>query len=395
MEKEDYELRRNGGKIPSIAVYGENILEAWEKALVEIWDFGTSIKTKYDNPKDPPSYDSLVMMTIDNPFAQPRVPRNLPDGLEGLAIYTAEVVQGIHDDKVDKTGKSTMWPYSYHQRLSTYESCDKDGEALLSRAKLLDYLNKNPTTDEIRNALGKGEFDYPIVDQVEWMIKKFTEKDPITGKKDPFHKRIQATTWKPTFDEDSESAPCLQRVQPRLAIDEEGDLVLNLHTHWRSRDVYKAVPENVIAYTEWQLQLANEISRRLSEEAGKKVPVKVGKYVDISDSLHIYGKYFEAARDYVAKIRNDIGNPARGYNTLEDEAYIEQTMETKYLIMLDKDYNLRPGNEKPRIKDNWTSETKQCSIILPNEEILICKDNKIFRQNGEIYKENDMKWFWD
>ena len=63
--------------------------------------------------------------------------------------------------------------------------------------------------------------------------------------------------------------------------------------------------------------------------------------------------------------------------------------------MLDKDYNLRPGDEKPRIKDNWTQEKKQCSIILPNEEILICKDHKIFRQNGELYKENTMKWFWD
>lgn len=352
-----FERRYNKGNIPTVHVTGETFIEAWEKALVFIWDNGVSIPTKHDqrdskgNILSPPSYDSTVVIEILNPLAEPRVPKNLPDGLEGLMIYAAEVIQGIHDDKVDQTGKSTKWPYSYHQRLAAYP------------------LERN------------GEKKY--IDQIEIMLQKLSGKDP-------FDKRIQATTWIPDFDAEAASGPCLQNVQPRMTRNEKGTLVLNMNTYWRSRDVYKAVPENDFALIEFQRLMAQEVSIRRGEE------VLVGRHDDIIASLHIYGAYFEDTKNYVEKIKADpLGFSKRAYNTQESDVYIGQTMETKYLIMLDKDYNLRPGDEKPKIKDNWDLEKKQCSIILPNEDILVCKDHKIFRQNNELYKENDMKWFWD
>ena len=63
--------------------------------------------------------------------------------------------------------------------------------------------------------------------------------------------------------------------------------MLNLNTHWRSRDGYKAWFMNAFALTDLQRIVAEEISEKLGDE------VSVGRYVDISDSFHIYGSYFD------------------------------------------------------------------------------------------------------
>jgi len=60
-----------------------------------------------------------------------------------------------------------------------------------------------------------------------------------------------------------------------------------MNTHWRSRDAYKAAFMNLYAITDLQRIIAEE----LSEKSGKKVIP--GRHVDISDSFHIYGSYFE------------------------------------------------------------------------------------------------------
>jgi len=79
--------------------------------------------------------------------------------------------------------------------------------------------------------------------------------------------------------------------------DGKGSKVLNMNTHWRSRDLYKAWFMNVYALTNLQKTIAEEISRK----TGKKV--SVGRYVDISDSLHIYGSYFKDAKTEVEKMK--------------------------------------------------------------------------------------------
>ena len=70
-----------------------------------------------------------------------------------------------------------------------------------------------------------------------------------------------------------------------------------MNTHWRSRDLYKAWFMNAYALTDLQRQIAEQIS----EKMGKVV--HVGRYVDISDSLHIYGSYFDNAKIEVEKMR--------------------------------------------------------------------------------------------
>ena len=72
---------------------------------------------------------------------------------------------------------------------------------------------------------------------------------------------------------------------------------MNMNTHWRSRDLYKAWYMNVYALTDLQKLIAEQIEKKIN------APVTVGRYVDISDSLHIYGSYFNDARPEVEKMK--------------------------------------------------------------------------------------------
>jgi hypothetical protein len=54
---------------------------------------------------------------------------------------------------------------------------------------------------------------------------------------------------------------------------------------------------NVYALTDLQRTIAEGIANNRGE------PVSVGRYVDISDSLHIYGSYFEEVAPEIEKMR--------------------------------------------------------------------------------------------
>jgi thymidylate synthase len=117
------------------------------------------------------------------------------------------------------------------------------------------------------------------VDQIEKMIEKLC--------KTPYSRRAQAITWIPTADPDTDDPPCLQRLWARLLPSEGEKYRLNLNAHWRSRDLYKAWFMNVYALTELQKWMA----QRIAEQMGTSV--ECGRYVDITDSLHIYGSYMD------------------------------------------------------------------------------------------------------
>jgi thymidylate synthase len=70
-----------------------------------------------------------------------------------------------------------------------------------------------------------------------------------------------------------------------------------MNTHWRSRDLYKAWFMNAYALTDLQRLMAGQLAARLNR------PVRAGRYVDISDSLHIYGSYFDNAQVEIDKMK--------------------------------------------------------------------------------------------
>ena len=236
--------------IPVLTAKGKGIAEAWENSLVLLNKKGCDIKTMYDKPDDPPSKDATMMITIMNPLAEPMIHKDFPGGLEDLQEYVMEVVEGIKNHLVRDPNdpNDTRWEYTYNERLFKY---------------------RVPGTSE-------------IYDQIEIIAKKLAET--------PYSRRAQAITWKVWEDNVCYDPACLQSIWCRLT-QERNVFYLNTNVRFRSNDAYKAAFMNMFAL----VQLQKKIADRISELSGKKV--KLGRYVHIVDSYHIYGSYFNEFKE--------------------------------------------------------------------------------------------------
>jgi thymidylate synthase len=238
------------GQIPVLYVQGKTLPEAWEKAVLSCWEKGVAIRTEYDKPGDPASRDCTMMWVVEDPFLEPRIHRAFPGGLEDLEVYRQEVVDGVHDHWIaPEEGK---WTYTYHKRLFAYEI---EGET---------------------------------VNQIDFIIDKLSRAG--------HSRRAQAITWNPKLDPPTYDPPCLQRLWCRLLPGANGEFVLNMNTHWRSRDAYKAAYMNAFALTDLQRVMAEKIGAQTGR------PVRVGRYADLIDSFHVYGSYFEEFRGFLSLV---------------------------------------------------------------------------------------------
>lgn len=268
----------SSGDIPVLKVEGNSLPEVWEKSLIEVWNNGIAIKTQYDRPKDPPSKDATMILVINDPFAEPRIHRALPTGLDELEIYRQEVVLGVHDHWIGTHG----WSYSYHDRLFNYK---------------------------IKNA---------YLNQISIVIENLADC--------AYTRRAQAITWDPELDAKDLEPPCLQRLWFRILEDPERGLVLNMNTHWRSRDAYKAAFMNIFALTDLQRVVAEEVSKKIG------IPVKAGRYVDVADSYHIYGSYFDQFKGFL--------------DTLDKKTFEERTFSSSFAEPFFKEARLKIQSEK-------------------------------------------------
>ncbi len=248
------------GDLPAFLVEARTIPEAYYGALKAVHFGGHVLRTQYDrkNPDgtyvDPPGRDAKVTIRVTEPFGQPRYPalsycergKYIAEFLgakDHLVVPHAELLRRV---RAGEEFEATEWPYCYHQRLAAYPRSDG-------------------TT----------------VDQLEAMLEKLA-KDPIT-------RRAIATTRVPEIDLFmAADMPCLGEIQLRTIEDERGRLVLNMHAHWRSRDLYKAWGDNLIGITSLQARLA----ARLAEKTGREV--LVGPYSEANGSLHFYGQDYQS-----------------------------------------------------------------------------------------------------
>jgi hypothetical protein len=248
------------GALPVFHVEAGSIPEAYYGALKAVHFGGHTLRTQYDRRNsdgtflDPPGKDARVSIRIRDPFAQPRFPalsycergKYIAEFLgakDHLVVPYRDLLRMVREGE---EFEATEWPYCYHQRLTAYPRSDG-------------------TT----------------MDQLELILDKLA-KDPIT-------RRAVATTRVPEIDLFMASdMPCLGEVQLRAIEDEKGRLVLNLHTAWRSRDLYKAWADNLIGLTNLQARLA----ARLSEKTGREV--LTGPYSESNGSLHIYGQDYKS-----------------------------------------------------------------------------------------------------
>ncbi len=243
------ELESGPGQIPVLAAVGKGLAEAWENSLLALCAFGCEVRTEYDrkdqagNYEDPPSKDCSMRMVVESPMSEPMIHRAFPGGLEDLEEYRMEVVDGIKDgwirDPIDPNDR--RWEYTYHERLFAYKRT-------------------------------QGE---PAIDQLKVLAEKLA--------KTPHTRRAQAITWQVWMDPEIEHPPCLQSLWFRLMPIEKDHYRLNLNQRFRSRDAYDAAFMNCFAL----VFLMEKVARLIQDQAGFQV--SLGRYVDESDSYHIYG----------------------------------------------------------------------------------------------------------
>lgn len=256
------------GQIPVLFVKGQNLAEAWEQSLIQLYENGCDIKTEYDKPDDPPSKDCSMTIVVEEPLAEPMIHMDFPGGLEDLQEYVLEVLDGIKDHCVRNTADDpddTRWEYTYHQRLFAYEV---------------------PGIES-------------VFDQIDILALKLA--------KTPYSRRAQAITWKVWEDNDCYDPACLQSIWCRVLPDDDGTWTLNANIRFRSNDAYKAAFMNMFAL----IMLQKKIADRISDLSGQKV--KLGRYLHQADSYHIYGSYFNEFK-------------GRFINALKDRSFDQRTM---------------------------------------------------------------------
>jgi thymidylate synthase len=242
------------GSIPVLTARGTSLAEAWENSLLELWKHGAEIRTEYDARDargaylDPPSIDSTMTIVVEDPSSEPLIHRAFPGGLADLEEYRQEVLDGIKDHWVrDPDDPSDQrWEYTYHERLVRYRAPGADAP----------------------------------VDQLAAVVDKLAES--------PHSRRAQAITWQPWADQTCFDPPCLQSFWFRIMPDPQDVWHLNMNVRFRSRDAFDAAFMNCFAFVHLMERIASQVGRKAGRE------VKLGRYVDISDSYHIYGKRREA-----------------------------------------------------------------------------------------------------
>lgn len=268
------DLNDSDGSIPILKVEGKGLAEAWENSLLSLYENGCRIMTEYDRPGiDPPSIDATMIFTILDPLSEPMIHRSFPGGLEDLEEYRQEVLLGIKDHWVRDPNNpdDKRWEYTYHERIFRYQVPGIEG----------------------------------AIDQIEAVAQKLA--------KNPESRRVQAITWKAWEDLKCYDPPCLQSAWFRVLSDAEDTWKLNMNIRFRSRDAYEAAFMNAFALIHLQGLVAN----RISELAQR--PVLLGRYVDISDSYHIYGRKISEFEDRFIKLVNS--------RTFEDRTWTREFAE--------------------------------------------------------------------
>ena len=242
--------------IPVLHVQGKTLADAYENALVSLYENGIRIKTQYDKPDDPPSIDASMNITVDEPWSDPMIHKAFPGGIEELREYLIELL-GYKDHWVKNMddGDDTRWEYTYHQRIADWgtwrESTDEKGG----------HRQGKPGTG---------------VDQVKMVVEK------LAGQ--PHSRQAQVITWMPFMDFSVYDPPCLQSIWYRL-VDDDQAWYLNTNVRFRSNDAWGANFMNMFGLTHFSRQL---VAVPLQNLLGKEV--RIGRMNWQADSYHLYGK---------------------------------------------------------------------------------------------------------
>jgi thymidylate synthase len=269
----DKEIGRGDGKIPIISIEAENLAEATRESIITCYKKGARVETPKHHEGGTLGYDADMTIRVAHPETEPSIYAGgmFEDG-RGIVQYMLEVTHGIHNHWKKSPEHPERWGYTYNER---------------------------------------------FVDQLPFVFQRikddWNKKGRITGRD------YQFTIWRPGEDIilEQEDPPCFQRGNLRFVQNEEGEIVMNYITDWRSRDLAKAWNENNLGQIRLQKLFTDKVSDMLD------VPIQMGAYIDRSSSLHLYGFYFD--RDNFGKqIERMINTPYEKMSySLED--YLQRT----------------------------------------------------------------------
>lgn len=246
--------------IPVISITKKTLAEAYEAALVSLYEQGTRFKTQYDKPGDPLSIDATMNITILEPETDPMIHQAFPGGIDELKEYVLEL-KGHKDHWVKNMNdpEDTRWEYTYHGRLAQYGSWQEKDE------------------------FGDSQIIGFTIDQVASVIEKLVAQ--------PFTRQAQMITWMPNVDLVVYDPPCLQSLWYRIMEDEDGSLWLNCNIRFRSNDAWGANFMNMFGFVQFNREvIANEVGNQLGKE------INMGRLNWHADSYHIYGRDIEKAK---------------------------------------------------------------------------------------------------
>jgi len=247
--------------IPVIAITEKTLAEAYEAAILAVYQKGTRFKTQYDKPEDPESMDCTMNITIEEPETDPMIHMAFPGGIEELKEYVMEL-KGVKDHwtKNLNVESDNRWEYTYHGRLQNY-------------GVWKEWID------------GKSQEAGPFkVDQIQSVINKLS--------KQPFTRQAQMITWMPNIDLDCYDPPCLQSLWYRILEDEQGVYWLNCNIRFRSNDAWGANFMNMFGFIQFNKEV---IAAGVAEKTGKTV--RLGRLNWHADSFHIYGKDLKVAKE--------------------------------------------------------------------------------------------------
>lgn len=284
------------GNIPVVAVSGVSLAEAWENAMIGLYSYGCEIRTQYDtkdkngNYIDPPSKDCSILISTEAPTSEPMIHMGgIPGGFEDLEEYVQEVRDGIKDHWIRNPldPDDTRWQYTYHERLFAYQVPLSEFDNFLCNLEPAEkekfyeketshFLLDHDYVKIIEKEINDKKQSFVQINQIEYVIEKLANQ--------PFTRQAQAITWQPFMDTDIYDPACLQSMWFRILSNEKDQPKLNMNIRFRSRDAYDASFMNCFAFIHIMEYVASEVSKRTGKE------IKIGRYIDESDSFHIYGK---------------------------------------------------------------------------------------------------------
>jgi len=238
--------------IPVLHVSARTLAEAYEKALVALYQGGIRIATQYDKPGDPESIDATMNITVEEPWSDPMIHKAFPGGIDDLREYLMELLgRKDHWVRFKDDPEDTRWEYTYHQRLA-------------------DWGTWRQRKAQTAGVPGSG------VNQIARVVEKLASS--------PETRQAQMITWMPGMDFDAYDPPCLQSLWYRLLKDGEG-MYLNCNVRFRSNDAWGASFMNMFGFIHFNRMLvADALQTRLDRR------VELGRLNWQADSYHIYGK---------------------------------------------------------------------------------------------------------